>query len=165
MSLIWVTADHHFGHANIIKHCARPFGTAQEMDAHLVSVWNSMVGAADLVYHLGDFAYRGQPQERYLRRLCGTVHLVRGNHDKRPEGAGFASVQDVLRLVVNGRQFWLSHYPHLSWPGSGRGSIHLHGHCHGKIPDAGRRFDVGVDVWGFAPVPLERFVKLAEEAK
>jgi len=34
--MIFFTADLHFGHENIIKHCNRPFKSADEMDAMLI---------------------------------------------------------------------------------------------------------------------------------
>jgi hypothetical protein len=35
------TADHHFGHANIIGLSARPFASVEEMDARLIENWES----------------------------------------------------------------------------------------------------------------------------
>ena len=54
LNLIYFTADQHFGHANIIKHCNRPFGTVAEMDEYLLEQWNNCVGRNDTVYILGD---------------------------------------------------------------------------------------------------------------
>jgi len=34
--MIYFTGDQHFGHANIIRHCNRPFSSIDEMDMHLV---------------------------------------------------------------------------------------------------------------------------------
>ena len=40
MPTIWFTADTHFGHENIIKHCGRPFQSANHMDAVLIeNLW------------------------------------------------------------------------------------------------------------------------------
>ena len=56
MSNIWFTADHHFGHKNIMKHCNRPFPSVDEMDEILTGNWNMLVKPGDTVYHIGDFA-------------------------------------------------------------------------------------------------------------
>ncbi|MEM9701635.1 MAG: metallophosphoesterase, partial [Planctomycetota bacterium] len=80
---IFFTSDTHFGHANVIKNCDRPFADVGEMDEALIANWNAVVGPKDVVYHLGDFAFRAKRKPReYLARLNGTVHLVKGNHDE-----------------------------------------------------------------------------------
>lgn len=56
---IWFTSDTHFGHANIIKYCNRPYKDTEEMNADLIKRWNSTVGKDDLVWHLGDFSLGG----------------------------------------------------------------------------------------------------------
>ena len=53
------TADHHFGHANIIRHCNHPFANAAEMDEVMIANWNAVVRKDDRVIHVGDFAYKG----------------------------------------------------------------------------------------------------------
>jgi hypothetical protein len=42
MPKIWFTADTHLGHKNIIRHCARPFGSIEEMDASLIATWTRL---------------------------------------------------------------------------------------------------------------------------
>ena len=72
MAKTWFISNTHFGHANIIKHCARPFATAEDMDAALIANWNALVRADDDIWHLGDFSYRSaRPLADYLRRLNG----------------------------------------------------------------------------------------------
>jgi len=61
------TADLHLGHANIIRHCSRPFANVDEMDRTLIDNWNEVVQPSDTVWMLGDFAHnRADP--RTLRR-------------------------------------------------------------------------------------------------
>ena len=74
MNRIYFTSDHHFGHANIIRFCNRPFATVEEMDAELIRRHNEVVGPQDIVVHAGDFAYRSaRPPQSYLEQLNGTT--------------------------------------------------------------------------------------------
>jgi calcineurin-like phosphoesterase family protein len=53
---VWFTSDEHMGHANIIRHCRRPFADARDMTERLVERHNALVGPADEVWHVGDFS-------------------------------------------------------------------------------------------------------------
>ena len=170
--MIWVTADHHFGHANIIQLCGRPFGSVTEMDRAMIDAWNAVVGPEDTVYHLGDFTLAGSlaPWVHALR--FGALKIVPGSHDRRwlarfgPEAFGgrVEVLPPLMSLELPGegqrpRVVVLCHYPLLSWDRQHYRALHLHGHSHGRGPgregqDKGRRVDVGVDCWSFAPVAL-----------
>ena len=52
----WFSADLHFGHANIIRYCDRPFADVDEMNWRLVRRWNATVAPTDEVWVLGDVA-------------------------------------------------------------------------------------------------------------
>lgn len=160
MSDIWFTSDTHFGHANIIRHCARPFATVNEMDDALEANWNACVKARDTVYHLGDFAFlKPGLIANQLRRLGGKKHIVLGNHDKairkaRAEFTGpglFESINDCLELDMRGMQISLFHFAQRVWNGSHFKAIHLYGHSHGNLPPLGRSVDVGVDCKEITP--------------
>ncbi len=62
MNKVFFIGDTHFGHANIIKYCKRPFSSAQEMNEMLIKYWNETVEPSDTVYHVGDFAFDGHPE-------------------------------------------------------------------------------------------------------
>ncbi|WP_258934193.1 hypothetical protein [Nesterenkonia pannonica] len=47
------TSDHHFGHANIIRYCDRPFADVAEMDEAMIDRWNETVSPDDEVWVLG----------------------------------------------------------------------------------------------------------------
>lgn len=77
----WFTSDPHFGHANVITYCNRPYADVSEMNERLVKNWNDVVGLDDTVYCLGDFSLGFTAVEAYARRLNGHKLLVPGNHD------------------------------------------------------------------------------------
>lgn len=150
--MIFFTSDEHIGHKNILKHEPRPFSSLEEMTDGLVEAHNSVVKQGDSVYHLGDLAWKYPYYGGYIRRLNGQHFLLVGNHDnsasvkKLANDGIFGWIKDTYRLKYNGNIFWLSHYPHISWPSSNYGSIHLFGHCHGKLAEnRPNSMDVGVD--------------------
>lgn len=154
----WFTSDLHFGHANIIRHCRRPFATVEEMDQHMIKEWQAVVRPGDQVYVLGDLSFhRAEATDAILRRLPGQKFLIKGNHDHRKElkkVTNLAWWKDYYELRVDGHLVVLSHYPFETWRNAHHGSYHLHGHSHGTLPPKGRRMDVGVDVNDFGPVLL-----------
>jgi calcineurin-like phosphoesterase family protein len=154
-------SDTHFGHANIIKTCQRPFATVEEMDEALVSRWNERVGAGDAVYHLGDFCFRNsRGADTYLRQLNGQIHLVAGNHDDETlahHASLFASVSHIREISERGHRIVMCHYPMREWRGSWERAWHLFGHVHGRLDHEphGLSLDVGVDAHDFRPWSLE----------
>ena len=162
----WFTADLHLGHANIIKHCERPWEDVQQMDDALIANVNASVAPSDELWVLGDFSMRPLDEVRaYRERIeCRNVYLVRGNHDKDfgPSGQSSPWSGEWDYHVLKGeRRLVLFHYPIVEpeWAGGYHGSIHLHGHIHARpaYNEAQRaagtlRYDVGVDANGYAPV-------------
>lgn len=176
---IFLTSDTHFGHAGVLAMCDRPFNDVAAMDEGLVAIWNSVVGRRDIVWHLGDFSLGPKgTAARIFRRLNGSKHLVRGNHDGSDVlGCPWASVHDMACQRIEGVKLVMSHYPMLSWPGSAYNgghhvqgqpatvhSIMCHGHVHGtrnntRLPHQDPfRVDVGVDMQSMAPVAAEAIV-------
>ena len=157
---LFFTSDTHFGDHRTINIWRRPFASVAEMDALLVERWNGAVGAADEVWHLGDFCRRGADAEGLLARLHGVKHLVRGNNDppQTLAAAGWASVRDYAELDLEGRLLVLCHYPFRSWNGQHKGALNLHGHSHGRLKPMPRQHDVGVDVRDWRPVTLAQIL-------
>lgn len=176
---VFVTADTHFGHVNILRYTQRPFKNIEEMDGELISRWNNRVGKDDTVYFLGDFAFASAERIiEILGKLNGNLHFIAGNHDNTKQ---FISAMEkeathgwptkfikfensIAEIKHDGQLFILCHYPMESWNRSFHGSIHLHGHSHGSSRAVERRFDVGVDVYG-GPVELTGDLRYLKEAK
>lgn len=153
--MLYLTADCHFGHHNIIKHCDRPFDNVHIMDQVMLDRINETVGVDDTLYILGDFCFRGKkPIEYRSRIMCQDVHIVWGNHDRRNDYKddlqGFATAQEVKEIIYCNQRIYLSHYAARVWPASHKGSWMCYGHSHGKLNDEDKvsnrkTLDVGVD--------------------
>ena len=140
---LYFTSDPHYGHANIIKFCNRPFNSFQEMNDILINNWNNIIREDDLCFILGDFSMWGkQAWNNILDRLMGRKILIMGNHDKDKNIPieRFEIVTDgFLNIRVkdddkdkDGQRITLCHYPMLSWYQSHRGAWQLFGHWHNK---------------------------------
>jgi calcineurin-like phosphoesterase family protein len=155
---LFFTADNHFGHGGALGLFRRPFPGVAAMDEAMIERWNEVVGAGDVVWHLGDLAVR-QPAVRVaaiLERLTGEKHLIRGNNDgvATTKVEGWASVRDYAEIEVDGTPLVLCHYPFRSWNRQAKGALNLHGHSHGLLKPLTRQTDVGVDAFDFRPVTL-----------
>src|SRR5271154_3529851 len=100
MMSIYFTSDLHFGHANIIKYCKRPYNSIGHMDESLIANWNKRVNDNDQIYCLGDFGIGSEEEmQTIFDRLPGTKFLVAGNHDKVTRNLrGWKLVRDYYEL-------------------------------------------------------------------
>lgn len=170
----YFTSDTHFGHANIIKYCDRPFADIGVMDATIIQNWNSIVKPEDTVYHLGDVSFTTPDRATHiLGVLNGYKILILGNHDRSGEkmkGWGFNEVHQSLQIDLEGGiKANLSHYPYKGSPDpyhkakfetknlKDDGRLLICGHVHTAWKNRPGQFknhmiNVGVDQWGFKPV-------------
>lgn len=174
--MIYFTSDHHFGHANIIKYCNRPFRNVAEMDQEMIQRWNSVVNYADTVYHLGDFCLGNARMARtYFGRLNGYIKILSNpwHHDKcwlPPDGSNrefrtksghLVGLLPPLAVVTIKRQvIVLCHYPLAFWDRKHYDSWHLHGHSHGRHHGEGKILDVGVDSNRFYPISFAEIARM-----
>lgn len=155
---IWFSADHHFNHINIIKHCNRNFFSVQEMDSEMLRRWNSLVKPSDQVYYLGDLTLGNyEAATSYINKMNGNIKFIEGNHDRK----WFKNLDNqfklppIFELKINKQVIVLCHYGMREWNGSFRGAVHLYGHSHGNLPPHKASFDVGVDTNNYFPYSLE----------
>ncbi len=174
----WFTADPHFGHANIIGYCNRPFADVDVMNDSLIANWNETVAPDDTVWVLGDFAL-GQITDTLpsTSELNGHKILVAGNHDRcwaghgpKAQGwtdryleAGFDEVvQESVTITVGGQPVLVSHFPYegdsqdrdryVEHRPVDEGGWLLHGHVHGAWAERARMINVGVDARNYRPM-------------
>ena len=191
--MIFFTSDHHFDHTNIIKYCSRPFQSVDEMNEVMVKRWNEVVGVRDTVYYLGDFSLGKGSIEKFVPRLNGEKYLIMGNHDachpcnkkkaemavKLYEEVGFKMLGLESAIEIGGTEARLHHMPyqssapsegyakepkHLKYRPVDDGRWLLHGHIHEKWQSKEKMINVGVDVWGFYPVPIAAIEKIISGA-
>lgn len=180
---IWFTSDPHFGHKNISSPNEsnwdkgyRNFSSLNEMNENIVNNIN-IVKEDDILYILGDFSFGGIDNILLFRNQirCKNIHLILGNHDhniknkyfKTKDGILFNPIElfTTINQVYNGKigdkYFHLSHYAHLVWPESHKGSIHLFGHSHGTVVGVGKSMDVGFDSHPeFRPFNFDEIIEL-----
>lgn len=173
------TSDTHFGHANIIRFCKRPFENVEEMNEALIENWNKVVSDDDTVFHLGDFAFGGSGLwNSVIPRLNGQIYLIIGNHDRKNLRQGymgkFADVLPQMQIQIEKRSIYLNHYPFLCYGGSYRNDAdavwQLFGHVHSGPTSSGLdcdrlvhlfpyQYDVGVDNNSYTPISWEEVKK------
>jgi calcineurin-like phosphoesterase family protein/2'-5' RNA ligase len=156
---VYLTADAHFDHKNIIRYCHRPFSSVTEMNRAIQDKWNSTVGNNGVVYFLGDWSFgrRSRPATYWRRRLKGSIVSIKGSHDK-------IDFETTRVLHVSGYSFLLIHNPRdkkiewLKWH-----EWIIHGHLHHRAPfiDGERkRINVSVEAINYTPVTLEYLLSL-----
>lgn len=191
--MIFFTSDQHFWHANIIRHCNRPYTSVIDMNEALIANWNSVVRPDDYVFTLGDFAFCGVERMREITaRLNGHKYLILGNHDgseAKMTRAGFTVLGSQSSVYFAGRKFNLSHFPYAMSPWERRwaqfkgwlrdrpfqpsrheasfppndGRWLLCGHVHAAWKIKGRQINVGVDQWDYRPISLREIIGIIRE--
>jgi len=161
MGKLFFTADEHYGHANIIKYCDRPYETVYEMNEDIVQRHNSVVSSNDNVIHAGDFTLQGRKKaHEYIDRLNGSHIFLRGSHD--------------YWLPNDHQMIWegnlckdgftvICHYCMRTWARSHFNSFHLYGHSHGKLAPIGKSWDIGVDNNNFYPLSVQDVIKIMDD--
>ena len=166
------TADPHFTHEAIIRHCKRPFSSVCEMDETILQNLALAVRRSDDLWIIGDFAHgQGTTDESRLRaifdRIPGRKHLVKGNHDLKVKAVldlGWTSVHDHMAEVRQDKtRLVMCHYPMLTWDGARGRSYQLFGHVHNNWAGMGKSVNVGVDLWDFKPVTLRDIEKRSRD--
>jgi calcineurin-like phosphoesterase family protein len=134
MPSVFLVSDTHFGHAGVCKFMRndgvtklRPWTDPDEMDEHMVKVWNETVKPTDKVYHLGDVVINRKALG-IMRRLNGDKVLIRGNHDIFRDDEYRQHFRELRAYhVMNG--MILSHIP-IHTESLGRFGVNIHGHLH-----------------------------------
>jgi len=131
------------------------FLTIEDMNETIITNWNSVILPGDIVYHLGDFAWKDA--ESIIKRLNGQKFLIRGSHDSEGDRLKkhWCQITPMKEIKIGDQSIVLSHCAMRVWEKSHYGSWHLYGHSHGNLPPWGKSFDVGVDTNNFYPYSFD----------
>lgn len=129
----YFTADWHVDHEQAMNFPDRRGMDLDEWVNTLIENTNSLLNSGDTLFNLGDFSFKS-PVKCRERIKCKDLWLIKGNHDPSMAQCRLAFGKDkvvsTLDTKCHGVSTFLSHYPHLHWPSSHRGSFHLYGHMH-----------------------------------
>lgn len=104
---IYIIADTHFSHKNIIEYCNRPYKDTFKMNNDIIEKWNNTVTSDDIVIHLGDVGFGLVEQlQPIVKSLKGYKILIRGNHDVKRgidswKNIGFDEVYKKKEISIN----------------------------------------------------------------
>ena len=164
---IFFCSDLHYNHRNVLNLSQRPFKDVGEMNQYLIETLKSTLKSGDIVFDLGDTFWQVKQDEvEKFFKACPenvTWYKVMGNHDKSTLyygdnnafiGKHYKIISDRLHFNLEYKNetclLILSHFPELDWHGRFRGSLMLHGHCHGHLDELNKksgelRVDIGFD--------------------
>lgn len=180
----WIISDTHFGHANIIEFCSRPFRDVAHMDRVMYERWWARVRAEDIVYHLGDVMLTSRKTDEELRKfitgLPGKKILILGNHDKSAQRMmefGFDYACDGVKITYRNHNLYLTHKP-MTFAPLGCDYV-LHGHIHNSTPEDRRAYiskgelidipsshiNMSVELWNYEPVTIGHVLDCARRGE
>ena len=175
---IFITSDTHFGHDREFLYGPRGFTSIAEHDEEVIRRWNEVVKPEDTVYHLGDVMLGDNAHGLdCLRRLNGTIKIVRGNHDTDTRWKLYAELPNVelfdWATVIKYKkyQFYLSHHPTFTSnlekePFLRAHLVNLYGHTHQTkdfYNDIPFMYHAGLDSHNCYPVLLDDAIEEAKE--
>ena len=174
----YFSADFHFNSTCQIKEKYRPFRSVESMNKTIIHNCNQVFdnnpkNGGNVLIHLGDFIQRGNDREykgvkvnpcEFINQLHAQFVNIEGNHDNNNK---VVSAGDLMYTQIGEFYVSMGHLPSYLHPNVERlQHIHLCGHVHNEwrqyYGGDGRHhydkehnihnFNVGIDVWGFAPV-------------
>ncbi len=174
--MIYFIGDPHFGHANIIKYCNRPFATVEEMNEKIIANWKTTVHPDDQVYFLGDFCLNATYAPLLHELPYGHMFFIEGNHDplSKLKSLGDARLEfhKNMEISLDGHRFFLTHNPmdasdtlpsicghvHEQWLFLKQGEYFTEYHKAMVIKKKAKQpiLNVSVDVHNFTPVPFDK---------
>jgi len=163
----WFTSDWHLGHEAILKLDNRPFENLFEMQKTIADNINDSVLEDDILYVIGDVAYRTfNMQASLVERFLDSMNVKRkiliiGNHDKmlweNYIDCGFESIHTSLELDDH----VLIHDSSVA--GCFKDKKFICGHSHNLFKKCNNVVNVGCSCWNYKPVKFDEIHQLFYE--
>lgn len=155
-SKIFLTADLHLGHKNIIKYENRPFINIDMMHETIIKNWNNVITNNDKVYILGDLTFTNKEKTKnIIEQLNGKIYLIKGNHDVKPNqwyrDCGITEIYDYP--ILYNEYFIFCHEP--MYVNNNAPYAMIHGHVHSSLAYSTftpRSCCVSMERWNYTPV-------------
>jgi calcineurin-like phosphoesterase family protein len=175
MSKIYFASDHHLGHKNIITFrdsagfAIRPhFTDIEQHDEFIINKHNDVVKNNDLVYFLGDVAWKTNTKAyNQIKSMKGRKRICLGNHDD----ADWLFDTGLFERIYLWKYFpehnlVASHVPMTSNDLKNGKLRNVHGHTHEKFAyntgygvSHGIHYNVSVEAISYKPIELDEILK------
>lgn len=165
MNSVYLTADLHLGHANIIKYDQLPFISVEQMDETIIKNWNNTVSKENTVFVLGDASfYNKEKTKEIISQLHGKKILIKGNHDCHNiqwwTETGFSEVSNYPIIY---KEFYIFSHEPPAYFNHDSYQIHFYGHVHNTEmykTITKTSACVCASRWNFTPVNIEKIIEL-----
>lgn len=168
---IFVTSNLQLGRPAAIKKYNREYQTVDEMTEDLITKWNSVVSAADTVYHLGNFALDPKTAQDALTKLNGRIYILPAELDESVQtlaqkGMLSTSVSMANRItLLADLKCNLSYWPMYEWPEKKKGFWSIVGYPEKKYKSDPKlkTINASTDLWGNKPQDLEKLLGIFQD--
>jgi calcineurin-like phosphoesterase family protein len=167
----FVTSNLQLGRPAVIKKYNRNYKDVNEMTEDLIQQWNSVVGANDTVYHLGNFALDPKTAQDALVRMNGRIYLMPAELDESVQTLASKGMLpkhvSLMNRITPISQFKsnLSYWPMAEWPEKKKGYWSIIGYPDKKYKSDPKikTINVSTDLWGHKPQDLEKLLEIFQD--
>jgi calcineurin-like phosphoesterase family protein len=170
---LFVTSNQQFGRPGAINAYKRPFKDVEEMNAHLIKQWNSVVEVGDAVFVLGNLIWDPESGEEIIKSLNGDILVIDGEWDRATEDlvnikqksniaeSKIRFIADGIKIMPN-RKSVLSYWPLVDWPRKKKGYTSFIGHPNPKYKTDHKENVINVvcDRWDYKPIEINYLTEL-----
>ncbi len=169
---IFVTGNLQLGRPSAIGKWKRPFDNVDQMTKQLIDNWNKVVGANDIVYHIGNFAWDPKTAYDAMIALKGKViYFVLGEEDQSlidisKKGTLPPRIKIISDLHAQSDiKSIISYWPLLEWQNKRKGYYNITGYSNRKYKTnpKQKRINASTDQCNYRPQNVHSIIGLISE--